>query len=224
MVTYVDGTLKKKLLDAAEWIVAAKDTTVVSGDKFRTLHNSRAELELKELDILRLAPGTTIDIVKLYEETKELKDQTKIDVEEGDIWAMVGGVNENASFDLFTPVAGVAITGTVFRISVDEDSTTELKVYKGEVLITNAPENKNLQPQSLPVKQPQKISGTKQISGPRQITLEEWRYIVGNMEAVKINRYGEVISSGKFSKDDQDEESDWVKWNLERDALMMKKD
>ena len=52
LVTFVDGTLKKKLIDASEWTIAGKDTMVVSGDKVRTMSESRAELELREIDVL----------------------------------------------------------------------------------------------------------------------------------------------------------------------------
>ena len=223
LVTYVDGTLKKKYSQTPDWVAAAKDTTVISGEKVRTFQNSRAELELMGEDIIRLAPRTVIDIIKLFEETKEQKDQTSINVEEGELWAMVGSVEAGAEFDLSTPVAGAAITGTIFRVAVDEDSSTELKVYKGEVQISNNPDNPNLTPEVLPHKQPKKISGPKQVSGPRQVTLTEWLYIVRAMQSLQIDRNGNVVDSRDFSLDDRDEQTDWVKWNKERDEARMKR-
>lgn len=222
LVTFVDGTLKKKYIDAQDWITAAKDTSVLSGDKFRTLDQSRAELLLKELDVIRLAPRTTIDIVKLYEETKEFKEHTSINVVEGDIWGMVGSVSDEASFNMNTSVVGTAITGTVFSISVAKDSTMELKVYKGEVEITNVPDNKTLAPDKLPIIKLKEIEGPTQVSGPKEVTYTEWRYIVESMQTIQINKYGEVMTSDAFSFVDGSAMSEWVRWNIERDELMKK--
>lgn len=219
-VTYVEGRARKQPLQSEEWLTAEKGSAVVSGDKVRTLRESRAELELMKLDIIRLAPMTTIDIVKLYEETKEGRDETQINVDQGNIWALVGKVKEDAEFNISTPVAGAAITGTRFRIEVEEDSSTLLKVYEGEVKITNAPGNKSLQPQALPQKSRKQIEGPKQIRGPRQINFEEWYYIVKNMQQIRIAKSGELVSSGSFSKNDADEQTEWVKWNQERDKKL----
>ncbi|MCX6639851.1 MAG: FecR family protein [bacterium] len=221
-VTHVDGNAKRQPSQSEEWVNAIQGSEVTSGDKVRTLRDSRAELALTNLNVLRLAPMTTIDIKKLYEETKEGKDETQIDVEQGDIWAMVGEVKETSTLNIGTPVAGTAITGTRLRISVEDDSSTMLKVYEGEVKITNAPDNKNLLPKDLP-KLHKQIPGPKQIKGPRQVTMEEWYYIVKKMQSIQISKDGEVVSSGDFSTKDQDEQSDWVKWNLERDSVEGKK-
>jgi len=217
MVTFVDGTVKKKDPTLPDWTTAGKDTTVSTGDQVRTMINSRAELELRELDVIRLAPRTTIDIVKLFEETKMQKDQTQINVVEGDIWAMVSTVQAGAEFNLNTPVAGAAITGTVFRVSVEEDSSTQLKVYQGEVHIGNAMDNPHVKPQYVPAGPPRKTTGPSQVSGPRQVSLEEWMYIVKNMQVINISKSGKVLSAGDFSATDKEEQSDWVKWNMERD-------
>lgn len=219
-VSEVDGRARKLPELSEDWIKAEKGSAVLSGDKVRTLRESRAELTLKELNIIRMAPLTTIDIVKLYEETKEGLDETQIDVEQGDIWALVTEVEEDVTFNVSTPVAGAAITGTKFRISVNEDSSTVLKVYKGEVRVTNAPGKEDLVPESLPQKAPERIQGPQQIPGPRQVTFEEWYYIVKNMQEIRISGKGELLASGSFSMNDPDEQSEWVQWNLERDKAI----
>lgn len=216
-VTYVKGRARRRPLDVDEWIRAREGSEIISGDKVRTLRDSRAELSLKEMNLIRLAPLTTIDIVKLYEESKEGRDETQIDVEKGDIWAHVAEVEEDAKFNISTPVTGAAITGTRFRISVDKDSSTVLKVYEGEVRVTNLPDQEELVPQELPETGPKRIQGPKQIPGPRQVTFEVWYYIVKNMQEIRIGKDGQLLASGSFSPDDPDEQTKWVKWNLKRD-------
>jgi hypothetical protein len=216
IVTYADGQVRRMPEERQEWERAPVNTDILSGDKVRTYQKSRAELNLAELDIIRLAPRTIIDIVKLYEETKEQKARTQINLEEGEIWATVHKVEAKTEFDISAPIAAAAITGTVLRLNVAQDSTTQLKVYRGEVHITNAPERKDLKPKSLI---PREVPGPYEIPGPREVTLEEWIYIVKSMEQVTIDNRGQLISKGKFSEKDEDEKSDWVLWNQQRDRV-----
>lgn len=216
LVTHVDGSAKKQKLADVQWTNVELNSEVIGGERVRTFAQSRAELELAELDKIRMAPKTTIDILKLYEETKDQKRETQVLLQEGDLWANVAKKSENMSFSIGTPVAAAAITGTTLRMNVGNDSTSELKVYKGEVIITNAPESKDVVPKSIV---PYEIEGPHEIPGPREVTLEEWALIVKSMQTVKINNKGQLTYSGEFATTDPDENSAWVRWNLEKDKL-----
>jgi len=216
LVTYTDGRVKKKQLNQDEWITAAKDTSILTGDRVRTYQRSRAELELLELDVIRMAPETIIDIVKLYEETRQKVKETQISVQQGNIWANVHKKKKSSKFGISAPVAVAAITGTVLRIGVAPDSTTELKVYRGEVRITNAPEKTNLTPKRIGVHE---VPGPYEVPGPHEVSMEEWIYIIKNMQKIVIDKKGQVKEVGEFKRSDADEQSSWVKWNMERDRL-----
>ncbi len=219
LFTLVEGDVKKKQLQDLDWIRAQLKTNVYTGDKVRTLLKSRAEMQLAEIDLIRLAPKTTIDIVKLYEETKEKKLETKIKLEQGDIWGKVKSVDANSTFDVSSDFAGAAITGTVFRLNHDSTKQeTQLKVYTGEVKISNAPEKMGtLPPQTIGGDARRQIEGPRQVPGPTQISLDEWVYLVRNMQQITIGANGKVKSTGSFKANDRDEQTDWVKWNLARD-------
>jgi len=220
IVTYTDGQVKRRSPEVETWQDATVNTAVLSGDKVRTYRKSRAEVDLAQLDLIRLAPRTIIDIVKLYEETKEKNIQTEINIEQGEIWASVHEVETKTQFDVSSPIAAAAITGTLFRLNVGEDSTTQLKVYTGEVNITNAPHKKDLKPKSLI---PREVPGPVEIPGPREVSVEEWLYIVKSMQQITIDRHGKVVSKGKFNQEDEDEKSDWVAWNKKRDEERLKR-
>ncbi len=221
LFTLVEGDVKKKQVEDPDWIRAQNKSNVYTGDRVRTLLKSRAEMQLAEIDLIRLAPKTTIDIVKLYEETKEKKLETKITLEQGDIWGKVKSVDANSTFEVSSDFAGAAITGTVFRLNHDSTrQETQLKVYTGEVKISNAPEKMNtLTPQTIGAGQPgrRQIEGPRQVPGPTQITLDEWVYLVRNMQQITIGTDGKVKSTGSFKTSDRDEQTDWVRWNLARD-------
>jgi len=216
LFTVVEGSVKKKQVQDPEWIRAQVQTNVLGGDRVRTLLQSRAEMKLSQLDVIRLAPQTTIDIVKLYEETKEKKIATQIKVKEGDIWGKVKSVDAKSSFEVSSDFAGAAITGTIFRIHQDSaKQETQLKVYTGEVKISNVPAKMDsLAPKTL---RPQRIQGPTQVPGPTQVSLEEWVYLVRSYQQITIGAKGQVKSSGAFKKSDREENDEWVKWNLRRD-------
>ncbi len=220
IVTYADGQVKRRPLSTEKWENAPVNTNVLAGDKVRTYQKSRAELNLADLDVIRLAPETTIDIFKLYQETKEKKVQTEIKLEKGEIWASVHKIKMDTQFDISAPITAAAITGTVLRMNVKPDTTTQLKVYSGEVKITNAPLRKDLKPKTL---KPHEIQPPHEVPGPHKVSVEEWLYIVKSMEQITIDKHGKVISLSRFSPKDRDEKTSWVKWNKKRDKKWLKK-
>ena len=224
IVTYTDGTVKKRSEEIELWQDAPINTDVLSGDKVRTYAESRAEIDLAQLDIIRLAPKTIIDILKLYEETKEKKVQTTIKLNTGEIWASVHEVEMDTEFDISAPVGAAAITGTVLSLKVEEDSTAQLKVYKGEVTITTVPEKTGMEPKSIqPLRKPHQIQGPTEVAPPHEVGLEEWMYIVNAMQQITFDKRGKVLSMGSFSTDDKEEQSSWVQWNFKRDSLRIEK-
>jgi hypothetical protein len=218
LFTVVEGSVKKKQVQDPDWIRAQVKTDVLGGDRVRTLVQSRAEMNLAQLDVIRLAPQTTIDVVKLYEETKEKKIATQIKVKEGDIWGKVKSVDANSSFEVSSDIAGAAITGTIFRLHQDSaKQEMQLKVYTGEVKISNVPEKMgSITPHTI---RPSQVQGPTQVPGPRQITMEEWVYLVRSYQQITIGANKQVKSVGNFKRTDRDENSDWVRWNLQRDRL-----
>ncbi|MBN2790261.1 MAG: FecR domain-containing protein [Candidatus Delongbacteria bacterium] len=219
IVAYVEGKVKKKAVEESDWNVeVAEKAKVKSRESYRTMKKSRAELELSGMDILRLAPKTTIDLVALYEEAKDGKQKTDIKLSEGDLWAQVNSADDESEFMMDTDIAAAAITGTNFRMSKTGD-VTEMKVYHGEVKISNSKKNMNsLAPKSVrEFSEPKQTFGPKEVTGPKEVSLEEWVYVVKNMQQIKFDRTGKVISAGDFTAKDAEETTDWVKWNKIRD-------
>lgn len=219
IVSYVEGNVRKKSIEEADFKTnVSEKTTVKSRESYKTMIKSRAELELSELDIIRLAPKTTVDLVALYEETKDGKQKTDIKLAEGDLWAQVNSSDDKNEFMMDTDIAAAAITGTNFRMSKDGE-LTEMKVYHGEVKISNAREKMDKM-SAKSVKEftaPKQTMGPKQVAGPKQVSLEEWVYIVKNMQKISFDKTGKVVSAGEFKADDSDEKTDWVEWNKKRD-------
>ncbi len=223
IVTHLDGKVKKKLLDDESW--DNNEEVVINGvvqsrESYKTMKKSRAELELAGVDIIRLAPKTTIDILALYEESFQGTNKTNVKLAEGELWAQINSADEDNEFEMDTDISAAAITGTNFRMTKDGD-LTQMKVYHGEVKISNNKLGLNYgKPKPVHeynLDQPKEISGPKEIAGPQEITLKEWIYVVKNMQQITFDSKGNVVSAGDFSSQDKTETTDWVQWNKIRD-------
>lgn len=217
VVNYVSGRVKKKNTTNPDWQKISKDSEVLSGEKVKTYRKSLAEIEFLGLDIIRIAPETIIDVVKLYQESKNNVVETNIKIEKGDLWINLEKRKKNLKFILETPVAGAVITGTKFRVTVAQDSSSEIRVYQGSLVVSN--NLKNIDSTKIKPKEIEQyeIEPPREIPGPEEVTKEVWALIVKEMQRVKIRRNGNISYSGEFKNDESLERSEWVRWNQTRD-------
>lgn len=218
-ITYVKGVAQKKGTNGADWEKAKENTPLIQGDKVKTLEKTRAEIKLEAGKVIRLDENTTVDLVKLFEESRNRVD-TDIKIEQGNLWAKVSKLGENAELKVESPIAGASIRGTTFRVGVALDSSTQLNVYEGAVEVYN-PMQKAKGPITR-IEAPREVAKPGYVEGPKEVSLGEWTYIVKDMQRFTITQAG-IKKIEAFKKDEKDEQSDWVKWNMERDKEMEKK-
>lgn len=235
-VTYVDGDLRKKSTQAESWESAPEKSPVGAGDQVRTLQRSRAELELIQSGLIRLAPRTTIDILKLEEESRTKATETAVLLSAGDLWTNVGPVAADASFEIFTPVAAAAITGTVVRMSAGADSAQKADVfscwvYQGHVAVTPLkPDGKSLEDTTFTVNAGEEFTLVKEFEQYRRDQEKAFREFekkqTGAYEEFKRQQqqaFHEFKSfryqSGKLDPEKQ-LQLGWVRWNLMRDGQL----
>ncbi len=229
IVSYLEGSAQKKDLDESVWQEGVEEnSTIKERESYRTMKKSRAELELSDLDIIRLAPKTSIDIVSLYQESANKAQKNNINLNEGEIWAQINSSDEENDFEIDTDISGAVITGTNLRMIKNKDYT-QMKVYHGEVKISNSKKKmRSLKPKNVrEFNKPKKTFGPKKISGPKKITLKEWVYVVKNMQQITFDRKGNIISAGDFRYGDKSERTgyrtpngsdyNWVEWNRKMD-------
>lgn len=223
-VTYIEGDVVKRPEVEETWIAAELNSIVTRGYKVRTYEKSRAELTLNVDSVVRLAPRTTVDVVKLFEENREGFNETLFEVEDGEVWANIEGLGDADSFAITSEVMGTACRGTTYRLSVIGDGTTMLRVYEGAVELWDP---------MMAITGPgfwetgavgeddgkHEVVGPHEVSGPIEVTEEEWRLrLITAMQEIIIAPDGTVLREGKFSPDDAGEQSEWVRWNQLRDA------
>jgi hypothetical protein len=223
--TYVDGDVVKKQAELEEWEQALLNSRVSKGYQVRTYVESRAELTLNESSVVRLAPRTTIDVVKLFEESREGYNDTLFQVEEGDIWAAVEGLGGDDSFVITSDIMGTACRGTTYRVNVAEDGTTMLRVYSGAVELWDpmmailGPGFWETESKGGEGEGRYEVVGPHEVAGPHEVSEEEWRLqLISGMQQIIVGPDGKIVQRGAFSASDPLEQSDWVQWNHERDA------
>jgi|SRR3990172_2330910 len=216
VITYVKGVAQKKGTAGEEWERAKENTQLITGDKVKTLEKTRAEIRLEAGKVIRLDENTTVDLVKLVEESQG-KVEMDIKMEQGNLWAKVGKLGEKTEFKVESPIAGASIRGTTFRVEVALDGSTQLNVYEGAVEVYNPMQRAN--GPVTRIESPREVAKPGYVEGPKEVTLDEWSYIVRNMQRFTITPAG-VKKVESFKKNDIDEQSDWVKWNMDRDKNM----
>ena len=212
-ITYVEKSVKKQAEGKEQWDNTNTGAKVISGDKVRTYSKSRAEISLENLSVIRLAPKTTLNVEKLFEESAGEKLKTSLDVEEGEIWSNTEKLNDDLEFDVNTDVAGMAIKGTIFRVIKKDNGNTKLKVYRGRVEIGAKSSGKPAKMQ---------IGSPKQVSGPKEVSLETWLEVLENMQEIEVSADGLMLFKKNFDFTSDEETNDWAEWNKARDKELQK--
>ncbi len=221
--TYTDGDVKKRLTGAVKWLTAGQDTTVIEGDKVRTMREARAELKFFNEDIVRLAPKTTIDIEKLF-----IEQNTRgadVNVDEGEVWMNIAALTEEADYTVGSLSAETVIRGTILRMGIDDEEMTHIKVYQGKVEVSpiepedSGDNKKDDNKTGVPSfwENMANDGGPKEVEGPKEVSFEDWIRVIEKLQQITVTKEGKIYSWGNFSKDDEDEQTDWVKWNKVRD-------
>nr|HID59471.1 hypothetical protein [Desulfobacterales bacterium] len=190
------------------WLPLCVGDLVKEGDRIRTGVNCRLEILLPDSSIVRFAEDTSFEIhsEKYSIETKTRNIRVHLFV--GRIWARVAKLfgAKKGGFLLSSPTAVAGVRGTIYRMNVDKDTTTTVKVYRGEVFVRSPKRG---------TEERHAISKPKRIPGPHPVTMQEWTYIVGAMQQIVVLPDGAVRKPFRFTL--AEDMNDWVKWNQMRD-------
>ncbi len=221
-VVFLDGELalnrSTRSGAEAEWESGSLASTFGSGDRLRTGRESRAELELMSDNRVRLAPETLLEVEELLKEGQDDLAEARLTLAEGEIWAELDNLDgEEDIFQIDSGLAGAAITGTAFSLSLQgsgEERQCRLKVWHGEVRLSNQPEKLDQLPArkiGALTEDPRPVPGPTPVPGPRPVSLDEWLVIVGKMQEIVVAADGSILREGEFRREAFAEEADWLK-------------
>jgi len=216
-ISFVLGTKNDVKVQHAEqsgWRNIRLYEPVKNKDQIKTHIESRCEVKLDDGSVVRIGENSNFKFSDISYQPK--KRSFKSFLNWGRLWIRVPKTHRVADeFQIIAPSAVCAVRGTVYRI--DADSTTRIMVYDGAVDVgpnTTAEKDNDqstLQPKNL---KPHEIPGPQEIPGPYEVTLDQWIRIVKGFQI-------EIRPDGKYAKsrinENLDNQSDWVRWNKERD-------
>lgn len=216
------GKVTIKSTSTNTWEKAKPNRKVFVNDIIKTAPKSRCEISLIGGGKVRIGENAELELNSAS--VKPMEKKFDAHLKKGSIWVSAkAAFGEKKNIAIRTPTAVAAIRGTKYRATAGEDESAVL-VYDGKVDVNQAKnyieerkkKRQGLAPKQTPFKlgPVKEIAAPKQVSGPYEITLEEW---VTLAEGMQIN----IRADGKYhlfefdqSKDDEDE---FVKWNKQRD-------
>ena len=206
-----------------KWSRAKPNQPVFEGNVIRTQVKSRCEITLTGGGKIRIGEQSELELNEA--DVKPMAKSFNANLKKGNIWVSAkAAFGEKKNIAVRTPTAVAAIRGTKYRAKAGDDESSVL-VYDGKVDVNQAKnyieerkeKRKGLAPKNTPFKlgPVTEIKAPTQVSGPYEITLEEW---VTLAEGMQIN----IRKDGKYSMFEFDQSTDgdldFVKWNKEQDA------
>jgi hypothetical protein len=210
VVTYVEGNASIEPKGGKGKQKCVANTIVKPGDVVQTAANGRVELIINRETVVRIRENTRLT-VGAFRDAEKNDGKTRMGFSLGSVWAKMRKFKDKVSrFELELPTAIAGVHGTVYQASVGRDSSSEVKVYSGEVAVKNNP--------SLPSGQDNgtvgEVSGPDEVGGPSEVSMDQWVSIVHDMQKIRIDKKGKPMPVESFTKNESDS---WEQWNGERD-------
>ena len=209
-VTFLEGSAKAKLGPTGDWNPLAKGAKLTAKYKIKTEKGSKIELTLPDGSILRIAPRSVVRLKSLLGGKLMKSGKSSLKINTGKIWANVSKtIGGERKFEVETNNAVAGVRGTVFRVNVEKDKSTLVRVYSGAVAVSKA---------QVFERKPKKAGSRVQVEAPKQVSREKWEEIVAKeMQQVRVTSDGRLAMSPFTKEEDQ---NNWVAWNEEMDSKL----
>ena len=211
------GSADVSAVRSPAWKPARTGIKLFAGDSLRTGEESSASLRWANGGTLRLAEKSVIMVSAPKDTTATSTSGTT--VLSGRVWANMKKIASSGNeFGVSTPTATAAIRGTIFRVDMAGDSTTDVLVYEGKVAVKPADTGSKTEKGDTTGRH--EVQGPSEIAGPEEVTLEEWITIVAGQQ-IRVEPGGSH-KTWQFDRK-KDKQDAWVMYNLKQDSLLNKK-
>lgn len=217
--TFVKGDVSVVAMAGGEAARLKRNQKIEPGSVVKTGDGARAELTFPDGSVVRVGPGSELKVEGAAFDGKSKEVKVEATLVAGEAWAKVAKlVGEESKFQVKTNNAVAGVRGTVFRVNVDRDEATVVKVYNGAVAVASplvagsettdpgSPINPNRKPIPPPF---------------TEVSQKEFEHILGKMMSIRIPKATPVSAAAPApftAEDDAKEEPEWVRWNSARDA------
>ena len=190
------------------WKKIGVGATLNRKDIVKTAKNSRLEITLPDGSVIRLSSESRLLLENVLVSKKKKKKKFSFKLLLGKAWTKVKKlVSKDSSFEIKTKNAVAGVRGTTFRLDVEKDESTVVRVYSGAVAVA-----------VLPVYAKKHKKGERvQVPGPQEVSKKKWEEIVLKaMQEVRVTAAGELMPPREFSAEEE-KDDEWVMWNKKLD-------
>jgi hypothetical protein len=214
--SYVKGTVEVGAKEEGPWKKLKKNRRVPVGHFVKTGAGARAELKFSDGSVIRIGEDSVLAVNEAAFSGKSKEVQVKATLVGGKAWSKVSKLaGENARFEVQSDNAVAGVRGTIFRLNVDSEDATVVKVYTGSVAVSNSPFFAKKDSKGEDSAGPIDFKNRKEVAKPfEEVSKKEWEQIVGKMMQVKVAANGAMEKAGTFTAEaDVAEDKEWVAWN-----------
>lgn len=198
-----------------------RGSTIEAGSVVKTADGARAELTFPDGSVVRIGPASELKLDAAAFDGKTKTVKVEAEVVGGQAWAKVATlVGNDAQFKVKTQNAVAGVRGTVFRVNVESDEATVVKVYNGSVAVGGAPAYLGSSTDDACKANPIKCN-RKPIAAPMQeVDVKQFEHLLGTMMQIRVGAAGVKAAAPEAFTAEQDAaaEPEWVRWNSARDT------
>jgi len=215
VVTVLQGTARIYEKGETTGRLLKKGDTLRNEQEVRVAGKSRLEIRFPDGTVMRLSEKSNLKMNALSFNKQTNEKKVKTDLSLGKLWAKVRQLTTpDSTVEVRTSNAVAGVRGTVYRVNVEDDKSTMVKVYDGSVYVANPPRDTSQPIEKVEI--PHEVSGPHEVPPPsHEVSMEEWTTIVRAMQQISISPQG--VPSKPETFDPKSDADDWVKWNQERD-------
>jgi len=218
-VTHLQGKAEVLAKGETAWKSLRVGSFLSLEDEGRTGDQSRIEIRLPDRSILRFDQKTTFKMRNLLFDSQDGSREMKVEVPVGKTWANVRkAFGSKRTFEIASANAVAGVRDTIWRMNVETDQSTLIRVYEGTVEVYSPFVKPDYKPEETGFKAPREVRGPQEVPRPYQeVTKEQWEQIVlTQMMQVVIPAVGKPDAPTSFTPE-EDQQEEWVRWNQQRD-------
>ena len=218
-VTFLQGRAEASLKGDPAWKPLRVGSQLTLDEEVRTGERSRIEIRLPDRSIMRFDQRTTFRMRSLLFDSQEGSRDVKVEVPAGKTWANVRKVfGAKKTFEVASANAVAGVRDTIWRMNVETDQSTLIRVYEGTVEVYSPFVRTETKPEEGGFKAPREVRGPQEVPRPyEEVTKEQWEQIVlTQMMQLVVPAVGRPERPTSFRME-EDQTDEWVRWNQQRD-------
>ena len=218
-VTFLSGRAEVLAKGETAWKPLRVGSLLSLEDEGRTGERSRVEIRLPDRSILRFDQKSTFKMKNLFFDARDGSRDMKVEIPLGNTWANVRkAFGPKKTFEVASANAVAGVRDTVWRMNVEPDQSTMIRVYEGTVEVYSPFVRPDYKPEETGFKAPREVRGPQEVPRPfQEVTQEQWEQIVlTQMMQVVVPAVGRPAAPTSFQPE-EDQREEWVRWNQQRD-------